>query len=356
MIGAGSMARHHLEAWSRSVDAEVIAIYNRTQHKAEALAREFAIPYVCVDVYDLIHGNDVDAVSISMPHSLHHPLAIAAIEAGKHVFCEKPLATLLDDAREMWERAEQAGLKTGIQFGHRTLPALIQLRELLHEGYAGQVQYVECSWCFDWARDPAFPLVWRFRRDVAGAGALADLGVYAIDAARWLIGEFREVSACMRTYIDRRPLPMGNHSFDEIVHMARDGRYAVSGELGAVENEDECVFLATFENGAHGFFRASRLQGEQRLAVHGSEGVLVWTLGGDKLLGRRSGQGEYDEFPVPKAVAQATIVSQFLANIVDDTDLPPTFCDGVRAQAVIEAVIRSAERRCWVQVPTRSQP
>jgi predicted dehydrogenase len=160
----------------------------------------------------------------------------------------------------------------------------------------------------------------------------------------------------MRTYVNRRPVPVGNHNFDEIVRMARDGRSAVSGEMEAVQNEDECMFLAAFENGAHGFFRASRLQDEQRLGVYGSEGVLVWTLGGDKLLGKRSGQGEYDELPLPKVVAQTTIVSQFLANIVNDTDLPPTFCDGVRAQAVIEAVIQSAEWQCWVPVPTRSQP
>jgi len=123
-----------------------------------------------------------------------------------------------------------------------------------------------------------------------------------------------------------------------------------------VENEDECVFLATFENGVPGFFRASRLQDEQRLGVYGSHGVMVWTLRGDKLLGRRDGQVEFDEIPVPRGVAQATIVSQFTANILNDTALSPTFYDGVKAQEVIEAVIQSAERGCWVPVPTRSQP
>jgi predicted dehydrogenase len=126
--------------------------------------------------------------------------------------------------------------------------------------------------------------------------------------------------------------------------------------MGAVENEDECVFLAAFENGAHGFFRASRMQDEQRLNVYGSEGVLAWTLCGDRLLGKRPDQAEFDELPVPEAVAQATMVSQFRANIANDTNLPPTFYDGVEAQEVIEAVIQSAERGCWVPVPTASQP
>ena len=156
MIGAGSMARHHLHAWSQSDGCQVVAIFNRTRSKAEALAREFGIPRICEDADDLISGEDLDAISISMPHNLHHPLALAAIDAGKHVFCEKPLATDLQDAAEMWKRAREAGVKTGIQLGHRFSPALGRLRVLLRDGYVGQVRRIECSWCFDWANQ-VFP-------------------------------------------------------------------------------------------------------------------------------------------------------------------------------------------------------
>jgi predicted dehydrogenase len=351
MIGAGSMARHHLDAWSRSDGVRVVAIYNRTQSKAEALAQEFAIPSVCAEVDSLICREDVGAVSISMPHSLHHPLALAAIAAGKHVFCEKPLATTLRDAREMWEQAEQRGIKTGIQFGHRFSPALNRLRALLLDGYVGQVQRLECSWCFDWARDPSFPLVWRFKRDLAGAGALADLGVYAIDAARWLIGEFRSVSGCLQTSVRERPVLAHERDFAEIVRMFSEGTLPPAQESGPVENEDECVFVASFENGAHGVFWASRMQDEQRLSVYGSQGVLTWHLRGETLYGRRSGHAELEPIPLPTNAAAPPFVSRFVASIRDGVERSPSFYDGLKAQEVIEAVLQSAHEQRWVPLP-----
>ena len=350
IIGAGSMARHHLAAWSQQPDCQVVAIYNRTLSKAQALAQEFGIPHVCEQVGALIGREDLDAVSIAMPHNLHHPLALAAIEAGKHVFCEKPLATALDDALDMWKRAEQAGVKTGVQFGHRFAPALDRLRALLQDGYVGRIQRLECSWCFDWARDPSFPLVWRFRRDAAGAGALADLGVYAIDAARWLVGEFSSVSGSLRTYVVARPILSQGHSFDEVVSMSTEGTLPASDNVARVENEDDCLFLAAFRNGAHGLFWASRMHDEQKLTVYGSQGVLTWYLKGDALYGKRGEGAQLDGIPLPVEAAAPTIVSQFVNSIQDGVERSPSFYDGLKAQEVIDAVVQSAHQRRWVHV------
>jgi predicted dehydrogenase len=291
-----------------------------------------------------------------MPHSLHHPLALAAIAAGKHVFCEKPLATRLHDAREMWERAEQMRVKTGIQFGHRFSPALNRLRALLLDGYVGQVQRLTCNWCFDWARDPRLPLVWRFKRDLAGAGALADLGVYAIDAARWLIGEFRSVSGSLWTHVRERPIPKEGHSFDEIVRMSSEGALPPGQEMGIVENEDECAFVASFEGGAHGVFWASRMQDEQRLSVHGSQGVLTWRLRGDKLYGRRSGQAKLEPIALPANATAPTFVSRFVAGVRDGVERSPSFYDGLKAQEVIEAVLQSAREQRWAPLSATEHP
>ena len=107
MIGAGSWAKRHLEAWAANEHAEVVGIWNRTAKRAETLAEEFGIPRVAPDSDSLIKSDKINVISISMPHNLHHPLAIGAIRAGKHVFCEKPLAMDLYEAREMWQQAQE---------------------------------------------------------------------------------------------------------------------------------------------------------------------------------------------------------------------------------------------------------
>jgi predicted dehydrogenase len=351
MVGAGSMARHHLDAWRQSVETEVAAIWNRTRHKAEALADEYEIPAICAEVDELVHRADVDIVSVCTPHFLHHPISMAAIEAGKHVFCEKPLAMNYAEARQMWERAQMAGVKTGIQFGHRVHPWLVKARALLSQGYLGEVRYVEVKWCLDLTSDPAFPLVWRFKRDLAGAGALGDLGVYAIDAARWLVGEFMGISASMRTYIERRPIIAEGYNLRQVEQMAREGTLPPPEGMGAVENDDECVFCARFECGAQGMFRTSRLENDGGLRIGGSEGVLVWEGIGKGLLRRKRGVRAFTEIEVPDDPGAATMVTQFISNIRNDTDMSPTFYDGMKAQGVIDAAMQSAEKGCWVSLP-----
>ena len=351
MIGAGSMAVHHLEAWGQNPGTKVVAITNRTEDRAASLAREFGISHVCSTADELVHRADVDAVSISLPHNLHHPMATLAIEAGKHVFCEKPLATSLFDARQMLARAQRAGVKTGIQFGHRVLPGLGKLRTLFQEGAIGRAEYLECSWCFDWARDPAFPLVWRFRRDAAGAGALADLGVYAIDVARWLLGEFNSVVGHLETFVAYRPLFSGGEHFDQVVRRVEEGTLDLSHDVGEVENEDECTWLATFACGAHGFFRSSRVRSEQRLLLSGSQGALLWRLDGDRLWERSGGQHTFVEVELARAAPRATFIDPFVRDVGRDTELGPTFLDGVRAQEVMDAVLISAVERRWTAVP-----
>jgi predicted dehydrogenase len=350
------MALHHLEAWSQVEGAEVVAITNRTQQKAVCLAQRFGIDQVCSSTEELLRGDAVNVVSIAMPHSLHHPLAMAAVDAGKHVFCEKPLATSLADALEMRDRARAAGVKTGVQLGHRVLPGLNKLRSLLADGEIGHVEHIACSWCFNWARDPRLPLIWRFRREMAGAGALADLGVYAIDVARWLLGELESVVGHTQTVVKRRPLPIERYDFDRTVRLAREGALDVSDEMRTVENEDECTYLARFENGAHGVFRASRVQHQQRLEIFGTRGALRWHLQGDRLWSKLEGQPDYIEIRVLRPARQLTFVHPFAQDIREDTSCGPTFDDGVKAQAVIEAVLRSASEGRWVPVPELGWP
>ena len=349
MIGAGHIARSHARVWQK--EAVITAICSRQRHKAEILAEEFGIAVVCADADELIARDDVDIVGITTPHHLHRPLSLQAMKAGKHVFCEKPLALNAEEAREMWTCAQRTGMKTGVQFSERVnWPSLIRLREMIRAGDLGEIQYFEGAWSFDWAKSPDFPMGWRFRRDMAGAGALGDLGVYMIDVARWLIGEFTGVCGHLETSIRRRPVISELYDFAEVRRMSREGALPDAVGMAEVENDDACTILATFDSGAHGVIRASRLQRGNTIRVEGSKGACVWDLKSAKLMARQHDEEDYTEVSIQEGITVESMVTQFLANIRNDTNLPPTFYDGLRAQEVVDAVERSATERRWVEV------
>lgn len=349
MIGAGHIARSHALVWQN--EARITAICSRQRRKAQRLAEEFGIPLVCDDADDLIACTDVDIVSIATPPHLHHPLSIKAMNAGKHVFCEKPLALDLQQAREMWSYAQRTGVKTGVQFSERVhWPSLIWMRDLIHAGDIGDIQYFEGFWAFNWARSAAHPMSWRFRRDLAGSGALGDLGAYMIDAARWLVGEFTGVCGHLETIIRRRPVISELYDFTELRRMSRKGTFPESTETAEVENDDTCLILATFDTGAHGIIRASRLQCINTIRVEGTHGTFSWDLQSTRLLRRRPDEDQFTEIPAPEWITPSSMATRFLANIKNDTDLPPTFYDGLRVQQVIDAVVRSAQERRWIAV------
>lgn len=350
MVGAGSFARQHLEAWQQSPDASVVAIWNRSEGKAEKLAGEFQIPMVCADLAEMISRDDVDVVSVSMPHNLHYPICLDAINAGKHVFCEKPLAMTVEEADELWHQSQAMSVKTGIQFIHRTKPSLKRLHQLIGDGYIGQPQYAELKFGMDVARDPATPLIWRFQKSIAGYGVLGDLGVYLIDMARWVFGEIDSVAGEMSTFITERPIISDRYDLYEVLQMYNEGRLPKSDETGEVDNEDECNFMAVFGNGAKGYFRVSRLHEDKGLTFHGSGGVLKCDVLGEQLEGKTEYGGQFSAIDIPQPEATDTIVTQFIGNILHNTDLPPSFHDGLKAQKVMHAVEISSQEKRWVSV------
>ncbi|MFC1504063.1 Gfo/Idh/MocA family protein [Spirochaetota bacterium] len=350
MIGAGSWAREHLAAWDTCKVTEVVAIYNRTTERAEKLAGEFNIADITGDAQEIIERKDIDIISISMPHNMHYDLSNAAVDAGKHVFCEKPLAMNYHEAKDMLERAEKAGVKTGIQFYPRIDPVMIKIKELIEEGYAGTVKHITLTFAADWCADPKFPMTWRFRKDMAGAGALADMGVYIIDSTRWLIGEFKAVSGVLKTHIKKRFVIHGRYDHHEIRNMVRTDTLPDTSETGEVENDDEVFFHALFENGAEGYLMASRVHTNREMKIEGSRGTLIKDYKTNKLFCKKTSESELKEIPVPKKDPNVTMISQFVRNIRQDTDIGPTYYDGMKAQAVIDAVISSAKKKQWVEM------
>lgn len=348
MIGAGHIACSHAEAWRK--EATLAAVASRRIESARTLAERYGIPHVCRDVDELLNRADIDAVGITTPHHLHHPLALAAMEAGKSVFCEKPLALTGLQAREMWSAVQRCKVKTGVQSGMRLFPALRLLSRLLREGKAGRIHTFDAHWSFDWARQPDFPLTWRFRQAEAGTGALGDLGVYMIDAARWLVGEIAEVNAELAVYITQRPLLTSGEHFGELRRIHREGKLDIPRETGKVENDDVCQVLLRFENGACGSIRASRLHQEHSIRVDCERTSYFWQMAGDRRLMERSSEAEYTPVETPEPPCDDTIVTTFLNNIRQDEDESPTFRDGLAAQLVIDAAVKSNEAGGWVDV------
>ena len=348
MIGAGHIACSHAAAWRK--EATLAAVASRRIESARILAERYGIPHVCRDVDELLNRGDVDAVGITTPHHLHHPIALAAMEAGKSVFCEKPLALNGLQAREMWSTAQRCEVKTGVQSGMRLFPALRLLSRLLREGKAGRIHAFDAHWSFDWARQPDFPLTWRFRRAEAGTGALGDLGVYMIDTARWLVGEITQVNAELAAYITQRPLLTSDEHFGELRRMHQEGELGISRRTGRVENDDVCQLMLRFENGASGSIRASRLHQEHSIRIDCERTSYSWQMAGDRRLMERSSEAEYTPVGVSAPPGDDTIVTTFLNNIRQDEDEAPTFRDGLAAQLVIDAAVKSHETGRWVDV------
>ncbi len=348
MIGAGHIAYAHAEAWRK--EATLTAVSSRRLESARKLAARFDIPHVCRDADELLSRGDIDAVGITTPHHLHHPMAIAALAAGKAVFCEKPLALNGLQAREMWSAAQRHKAKTGVQSGIRLFPALRLLSRILRDGIAGSIHAFDAHWSFDWARQPDFPLTWRFKQAEAGTGALGDLGVYMIDAARWLIGELSEVNAELARFVTHRPLLTSSEHFGELRRMHGEGALENPRQTGRVENDDVCHLMLRFENGARGSIHASRLHQETSIRVDCERTSYLWTMEGGGGLMERSSNAAYTPVEMPEITGDDTIVSTFLNNILRDEDEAPTFRDGLAAQLVIDAAVRSHEEGRWVHV------
>ncbi|MFI8351390.1 Gfo/Idh/MocA family protein [Streptomyces sp. NPDC085596] len=214
----------------------------------------------------LIARDDVDLVDICTPGDSHAEIALAALAAGKHVLCEKPLANTVEEAEAMAAAAEEAyanGQLAMVGFNYRRVPAVALARRMITEGRLGALRHVRVSYLQDWLVDPEFPLTWRLRKEAAGSGALGDLGAHVIDVAQYLAGErLAGVSALTETFVRRRPLPTGG--------------------LGPVTVDDAAVFTGRFAFGALASFEATRYatgrKNALRIELNGERGSLAFDL------------------------------------------------------------------------------
>jgi predicted dehydrogenase len=310
------------------------------------------------DYRRLLERDDIDLVDVATPGNTHHEIAIAALEAGKHVLCEKPLANTVEESREMVDAARRAGTTNMVCFNYRRAPAVQLAKKVVEDGRLGEIRHWRAVYLQDFILDPEFPLIWRFQREVAGSGALGDLGAHIVDLAQFLVGPIVEVVGTAETFIKERPLEPGGT------------------ERGEVTVDDAAAFLTRFENGAMGVFEVTRLapgrKNRNSFEINGSGGSLVFDLermnelqvyfeqDPPEVRGFRSVMVTEPDHPYVGAWwppghiigyehTFVHTVKDFLDGISAGKSPPPTFEDGYRCQAVLDAVGRSLESGTWTQ-------
>ncbi len=378
LIGAGFMAKAHSLAyaampmffWPAPALPVRKVIADLTEESAREAAERFGFERYTADWRKIVSDPEIDIVDIVTPNDTHMEMAVAAAEAGKHIFCEKPLARDGREARVMWEAVRRAGVKHMLAFNYRRTPAVALARKLIEEGSIGRVLNFRGTYLQDWSADPSSPLSWRFQKKVAGSGALGDIGTHVIDIARYLVGEIEEVFASLRTYIPQRPVQAGAVDTLGTVKAGRDVKKA------AVDVDDETFFLVRFSGGAAGSIEATR-NGWGRnnyltFEIHGEEGSLFFNYERrDELrvyfasdppdrrgfrtiyTGPSHPYGEH-LWPIPAlgiGYGETKIIEchDFIQSIVEDGVARPNFEDGYRIALIADAVMKSAETQEWVR-------
>ncbi|MET9428281.1 Gfo/Idh/MocA family oxidoreductase [Streptomyces sp. NPDC003036] len=381
MVGYAFMGAAHSQGWrtvGRVFDLPLrpvlAAVCGRDAAAVRAAADRHGWAAAETDWRDLVARDDVQVVDVCTPGDSHAEIAIAALEAGKHVLCEKPLANSVAEAEAMVAAADRArarGQVAMVGFNYRRVPAMAYARRLIAEGRLGALRHVRVTYLQDWLVDPDFPLTWRLRREHAGSGALGDLGAHVVDLAQYLAGEpLVGVSALTETFVRERPLLAG----------ASAGLAAVGGAgRGAVTVDDAAVFTGRLASGALVSFEATRMAAGRknalRLELNGERGSLAFDLerlnelsfydGSDPAESagfRRILVTEQDHpyleawWPPGHALGyEHTFTHQardLVHAIASGTDPVPSFADGLQVQRVLAAVEESAEKNAvYTPVP-----
>ncbi|MFJ7995889.1 Gfo/Idh/MocA family protein [Streptomyces sp. NPDC096310] len=386
MIGYAFMGAAHSQGWRTAghvfdlpMRPVLAAICGRDEAAVQAAARKHGWAAAETEWRELIARDDVQVVDICTPGDSHAEIAIAALEAGKHVLCEKPLANSVAEAEAMVRAARAArsqGRLAMVGFNYRRVPAVSYARQLIAEGRLGTLRHVRVTYLQDWLADPAAPLTWRLKREHAGSGALGDLGAHIVDLAQFLTGEVLVgVSALTETFVKERPVLSG----------ATAGLSGAGGtETGAVTVDDAAVFTGRLASGTLASFEVSRMASGRKNALHleinGERGSLAFDL---ERLNELSFHDHTE--PAPSSGFRRILVTEpehpyleawwppghalgyehtFVHEVRDlveavaaGRDPVPSFEDGLQVQRVLAAVEDSAAKNAvYTPVPPPSAP
>jgi predicted dehydrogenase len=379
MIGYRFMGKAHSNAWRQAphffplkAGVELRTICGRDPAALEAARAQLGWENTATDWRAVVNSRDIDIVDINTPNDSHAEIAIAAAQAGKHVLCEKPLALTVKQCEEMVAAAKKAGVVNMVCHNYRRIPAVVQAKKMIEEGAIGQVFHYHARYAQDWIVDPKFPLVWRLQKGVSGSGTHGDINAHIIDLARYLVGEFAEVSGLMHTFIKERPLMDASGK--------GQGLGGKSGQkMGKVTVDDAALFIGRFQNGALANLEATRFalgrKNHIEIEINGSQGSLYFdfedmnrlkffdnTNSGDRqgfrdiLVTQPGGTHPYvgHWWPPGHIIGYehtfVHTIADFVNACVEGKSVQPTFEDGLKNQRVLEAVEESANTRQWVKV------
>jgi predicted dehydrogenase len=370
MLGYAFMGKAHSNAYKKipymmyppTAQPELVAICGRNAAGVQEAAKRYGYRKSYTDWREMIADDEVRLFDNGAPNSAHAEPTIAAAEAGKHVLCEKPLARNPEESKAMLDAAEKAGVKHMVGYNYRFLPAIRLARQLIDEGRLGRIFHYRATYLQEWVL-PHYnvPMTWRLDKDVAGCGALGDLGSHLIDLGRFLVGEIATVSAMTRIFVDERPT-------DE-------------GDMASVDIDDAFVSTVAFENGAIGTLEATRFaagrKNHQIVEINGEKGSIHFDL---ERLNELDVHWINEEPQTTQGFKKVLVsepyhpwwsnwwpqghmigwehtfiheITHMLDCIVNDKDVAPygaTFLDGYRADCVAAAILESAATKRHIDV------
>jgi predicted dehydrogenase len=377
VIGAGWMGHVHARAYARlphhypdlGIRARLVAVADTVPAQAEDFAVRYAPDRVHADWRALLKDPEVEAVSVTTPNAYHRDMAVAAAQAGKHLWIEKPVGLTADDARAVAEAVAAAGVQAIVGFNYRNLPAVARARRLIADGALGTPTHARVHLLTDYAAHPAGALTWRFLRAQGGSGVLGDLASHGVDLVRFLLGDLERLVADTAVFVPRRPLTAPGGSHYAVVD-------APDEPTGEVENEDYVCALLRTRGGVRVTFEAGRTEvGEQNtygFVVHGTGGRVGWdfrragelvvSAGGDyqnqpaQTVFAGPGDGEYARFQPGAGIlmsyddTKVIEAAAFLRSVDEGAPHGPTVEDAVRSAEALEAMARSADTASWVDL------
>jgi predicted dehydrogenase len=374
IVGWGWMGRVHARAYTRlrqhypdvSLRPSLVAVADSATDDRLGIAVDtYGFRDAYTDWSELIARDDIDAVSVTGPNFIHRDVAVAAAEAGKHVWVEKPAGRNVAETRAIYEAVRAAGVQSAVGFNYRNVPAVQLARQLIIDGRLGRINHVFIRLLADYAAHPQGALTWRFKREWSGSGVLGDLTSHGVDLGRYLVAEIAALVCDEATFIGQRPQASATAS-----HFAR----GTGGPMGEVENEDYVAALLRFEGGARGILESSRASvGEQctyGIEVHGDRGAISWDF-------RRMGElqlcldqdyqnacyvthfvtpadGEFARFQPGSGIAmgyddlKVVEADCFVRSIATGKTHGASAEDALQAARIIQAMAESAQNRSWV--------
>lgn len=379
MIGGGFMGKAHAMAYAAmpmffwpapAIPIRKLLVDVNAEMAADG-AKRYGFESSSADWKSAVTRDDIDIVDIVTPNDSHADIAIAALAAGKHVICEKPLARTGPEAKKMLNAAEKSGKIHMVAFNYRRTPAVALAKKYITEGRLGKILNFRGTYLQDWSADPDGPLSWRFQKSVAGSGAIGDIGTHVIDFARYLVGEIASVNAIVQNYVPTRPIQ--SDGLDKLGAADADS----SSPRGEVDVDDEMITMVKFENGAVGTIEATRnAYGRNNFLtfeIHGTEGSILFNyerldelqvMFADDPADARGFRTVYTGpahpygdalWPIPAlgtGYGETKIIEchDFLSAIMSGEQPSPNFQDGYQVSVIADAIIESGKTERWVQI------